>query len=117
MNPRGWGLRVALSGPMSWLDVAWILTAVVVMAAAAGTIFLLGAYVFGQRKGPARRGPRARVNQPWLRARQQRSPRRREAANRGRRGPLRRLHVGASKPANELLLRQLVTEEVNNVDG
>jgi hypothetical protein len=32
---------------MSWLDVAWILTAVVVMAAAAGTIFLLGAYVLG----------------------------------------------------------------------
>jgi len=30
---------------MSWLDVAWILTAVVVMAAAAGTIFLLGAHV------------------------------------------------------------------------
>ena len=31
---------------MSWVDVAWILTAVVVTAAAAGTIFLLGVYVF-----------------------------------------------------------------------
>jgi hypothetical protein len=32
---------------MSWLDVAWILTGTVVMAAAAATIFLLGAHVFG----------------------------------------------------------------------
>jgi hypothetical protein len=31
---------------MSWLDVAWILTGTVVMAAAAA-IFVLGAYVFG----------------------------------------------------------------------
>jgi hypothetical protein len=30
---------------MSWLDVAWILTAAVVMAAAAATVFLLGAYI------------------------------------------------------------------------
>ena len=37
---EGWVAR------MSWVDVAWIVTAVVVMAAAAGTIFLLGVYVF-----------------------------------------------------------------------
>jgi hypothetical protein len=34
-------------GGVSWLDVAWILVGTVVMAAAAGTIFVLGAYVFG----------------------------------------------------------------------
>jgi hypothetical protein len=33
---------------MSWLDVAWILTAAVLMAAAAVMIFLLGAYVLGR---------------------------------------------------------------------
>jgi hypothetical protein len=32
---------------LSWLDVAWILTGTVVMAAAAGMIFLLGAELFG----------------------------------------------------------------------
>jgi hypothetical protein len=49
----GWGLRAwryqAFKGwvaRMSWVDVAWIVTAVVVMAAAAGTVFLLGVYVF-----------------------------------------------------------------------
>jgi hypothetical protein len=53
MNP-GLGLRAwryqALKGwvaRMSWLDLAWILTATVVIAAAAATIFLLGGYVLG----------------------------------------------------------------------
>jgi hypothetical protein len=36
---KGWMAR------MSWLDVTWILTATVVIAAAAATIFLLGGYV------------------------------------------------------------------------
>jgi hypothetical protein len=31
---------------MSWVDAAWIVTAVVMMAAAACAIFLLGVYVF-----------------------------------------------------------------------
>jgi hypothetical protein len=32
---------------MFWLDVAWILTATVVIAAAAATISLLGGYLLG----------------------------------------------------------------------
>jgi hypothetical protein len=42
----------ALSGPqrlggVSWLDATWIFVGTVVIAAAAATIFVLGAYVFG----------------------------------------------------------------------
>jgi hypothetical protein len=42
LSLKDWGMV-----RLSWLDVAWILTGTVVMAAAAGMIFLLGAELFG----------------------------------------------------------------------